>query len=213
INGFCGARVTLQVAGRTDSGVHALGQVAHFDLEREHPPDPETVRDAINAHLRPAPVAVLDVAVVDENFHARFSARQRVYLYRIVNRRAPLVLDRGRAWWVPAPLDAEAMAEAAWVLVGKHDFSSFRANACQANSPVKTLDALEVTRAGEEIWIVARARSFLYHQVRNMVGSLRLVGQGRWSPRDLERVLAARDRAAAGQTAPAQGLYFVEVIY
>jgi len=208
---FCGEQVVLHVAGRTDAGVHALAQVAHVDLVRDAEPD--TVRDAVNFHMRPAPITVLAAERVEAGFHARFTAIERSYLYRIVNRRSPLTLARNRAWWVPPPLDAEAMHAAAQVLVGRHDFSSFRAALCQAASPVKTLDALDVARAGEEVRITARARSFLHHQVRNMVGTLKLVGEGKWSTDDLRRALAACDRAAAGPTAPACGLYLVSVRY
>lgn len=211
IERFCGERVTLFAAGRTDAGVHALAQVAHFDLDREAGAD--TVRDAINFHLRPAAVAVRAAERVADDFHARFSATGRAYRYRIVNRRAPLVLDRDRAWWVPVPLDAEAMHAAAQGLIGRHDFSSFRAALCQAKSPVKTLSALDVARHGEDVTITARARSFLHHQVRNMAGTLKLVGEGKWTADDVRRALEARDRAAAGPTAPACGLYLTEVIY
>ncbi|MCH8808925.1 MAG: tRNA pseudouridine(38-40) synthase TruA [Proteobacteria bacterium] len=208
---FCGEAVTAHAAGRTDAGVHALAQVAHIDLDEETGAD--TLRDALNFHLRPAAVAVLAAEAVADDFHARFSATERAYRYRIVNRRAPLALDRGRAWFVPVPLDAGAMHEAARALLGKHDFTSFRAGGCQAKSPVKTLDALEVSRDGDEIRIEARARSFLHHQVRNMAGSLRLAGEGKWSRADMERALAARDRRAAGPTAPADGLYLIGVRY
>ena len=208
---FCGEAVTAHAAGRTDAGVHALAQVAHIDLDEETGAD--TLRDALNFHLRPAAVAVLAAEAVADDFHARFSATERAYRYRIVNRRAPLALDRGRAWFVPVPLDAAAMHEAARALLGKHDFTSFRAGGCQAKSPVKTLDALEVSRDGDEIRIEARARSFLHHQVRNMAGSLRLAGGGKWSRADRERAWAARDRRAAGPTAPADGLYLVAVRY
>jgi len=208
---FCGERVTAVAAGRTDAGVHALGQVVHLDIARAVAV--ETVRDAVNYHLRPAPIAVLAVEAAAADFHARFSAVERAYLYRIVNRRAPLALDRGRAWGVAAPLDAAAMAEAARALVGRHDFTSFRAASCQAASPVKTLDVLEVARAGDEVRVAARARSFLHHQVRNMVGTLKLVGEGKWSAADVAAALAARDRSAAGPTAPPGGLYLVEVRY
>jgi tRNA pseudouridine38-40 synthase len=208
---FCGERVATHVAGRTDAGVHALGQVVHCEIAK--PSAPETVRDALNFHLKPHPVAVLRCEPVGEDFHARFSALERAYLYRIVNRRAPLTVERGRAWLVQAPLDARAMGAAARELVGRHDFSSFRAAECQAKSAVKTLDAFEVAREGEGILIRARARSFLHHQVRNMVGTLKLVGEGKWSAGDLRRALEARDRAAAGPTAPAEGLYLVEVRY
>ena len=209
--GFCGEAVTVQGAGRTDAGVHALGQVAHVDLAT--PADADTVRDALNFHLKPAAVAVLAAEVVDDDFHARFSAVERAYRYRIVNRRARLALDRGRAWFVPQPLDAAAMHDAASVLVGHHDFTSFRARECQAKSPLKTLDALEVSRDGQELRIEARARSFLHHQVRNMVGTLKLVGEGKWTGAEVTRALEARDRAAAGPTAPADGLYLMSVRY
>ena len=208
---FSGERVTVHCAGRTDAGVHARGQVCHFDLERARAAD--TVRDAINAHLRPQPVAVLDAVEAASDFHARFSARGRAYLYRIVNRRAPLAIEAGRAWLVQASLDAEAMHAAAQRLVGKHDFATFRAAECQALSPVKTLDALDVTRAGDEIRVEARARSFLHHQVRNMVGTLKLVGEGKWTADDVTAALEARDRAKGGPTSPAHGLYLMAVRY
>ncbi len=208
---FCAEAVCVEAAGRTDSGVHALGQVAHVDLDKAA--DGDTLRDALNFHLKPAAVAVLSAEAVAPDFHARFSATERRYRYRIVNRRARLTLDQGRAWFVPVPLDAGAMGDAAQALAGRHDFTSFRASECQAKSPVKTLAALEVSRAGDEIRIEARARSFLHHQVRNMVGTLKLVGEGKWSRDDVARALAARDRKAAGPTAPADGLYLVAVRY
>ncbi|MBM3533651.1 MAG: tRNA pseudouridine(38-40) synthase TruA [Alphaproteobacteria bacterium] len=208
---YCQEQVTAVAAGRTDAGVHALAQVAHVDLAR--PRDPEEIRDAVNFHLKPAKVAVLEAAEAPADFHARFSATGRRYLYRIVNRRAPLALDRDRAWQVGRPLDAEAMHRAAQVLVGSHDFSSFRDAQCQAKSPVKTLDRLDVMRATEEISIRAEARSFLHHQVRNMVGTLKLVGEGKWTEADVATALAARDRSAAGPTAPAEGLYLTGVSY
>ena len=211
IRAFCGETVRVQCAGRTDAGVHALGQVAHVDLDGDPPGD--TVRDAVNFHLRPHPVAVLEAVAVGPEFHARLSAVRRAYLYRIVNRRAPLTLDAGRAWHVIRDLDAEAMQAAARRLVGHHDFTSFRASQCQAKSPVKTLDRLEVRRRGAEIRIEAEARSFLHHQVRNMVGTLELVGAGKWRATEVDRALAARDRSAAGPTAPADGLYLVAVGY
>jgi len=211
VHRFCGETVTAYGAGRTDAGVHAYGQVAHVDIEK--PTTTDTLRDAVNHHLRPAPIAVLSAEAVTDDFHARFSAVQRRYLYRIVNRRAPLTLDRGRAWWVPAPLDAAAMHAAAQSLVGLHDFTSFRASECQARSPEKTLDVLDVARRGEEIEVTATARSFLHHQIRNIVGTLRLVGAGKWTRADVARALAARDRSAAGETAPADGLYFLGATY
>ena len=208
---FCNERVNVFGAGRTDSGVHALGQVAHIDISREFPAD--TVRDALNAHLRPAPVSVLSVERVGDDFHARFSANRRDYLYRIVNRRAPLALMHHRAWQVLAPLDAGAMHDAAQALVGKHDFTSFRAAACQADSPLKTLDSIAVARDGEEIRITLSARSFLHSQVRIIAGTLRNVGEGRWAATKVAAALAACDRVAAGPTAPPYWLYLVQVGY
>ena len=211
IAAFTGETVTVHAAGRTDAGVHALGQVVHFDLATDRPDD--TVRDAINAHLRPAAIAVTEAVHTHDDFHARFDAVERRYLYRILNRRAPAVLDRGKVWHVGTPLDAGAMHVAAQTLVGKHDFTSFRAAECQADSPVKTLDELTVSRAAEEIHVHARARSFLHHQVRNMVGTLKRVGEGKWTKAHVRQALQARDRAAAGPTAPADGLYLVEIRY
>ena len=208
---FCGERPTVFGAGRTDAGVHALAQVAHVDLAREA--DPEVIRSAINHHLRPHAISVLDAAPAPPGFDARLSARSRRYLYRILNRRAPPALERGRVWHVAPPLDAVAMREGARHLVGHHDFSTFRDSLCQAKSPVKTLDVLEVTTDGEEIHIAARARSFLHHQVRNMAGTLKLVGLGQWDPDDVATALAACDRRAGGPTAPAEGLALVAVDY
>jgi tRNA pseudouridine38-40 synthase len=206
-----GENVTVIGAGRTDAGVHALAQVAHFDLEK--PFAPSKLRDALNFHLRPDPVCVLHAETATQEFHARFSASARHYLYRILNRRAPPVLDRGRAWHVARALDSDAMHAGAQYLVGQHDFTTFRAAKCQALSPVKTLDALSVRRAGEEIHVEARARSFLHHQVRSIVGSLELVGEGRWRPRELEAALEARHRARCGPVAPPEGLYLVRIDY
>ena len=208
---FSGENVHVQGAGRTDAGVHALGQVAHIDLAR--PWDTDTIRDAINAYLRPHPVAVLAAERVADDFDARFSARRRHYLYRIINRRPDLTLDAGRAWRASRPLDASAMREAAQRLVGRRDFTTFRAAECQARSPVKTLDRLDVERERDEVRIYASARSFLHTQVRSMVGSLVLVGDGRWSADDLAGALAARDRTACGPVAPPDGLYLVKVDY
>ena len=208
---FCGERTNLAAAGRTDAGVHALGQVAHVDLARDTTPD--TLRDAVNFHLKPQAIAILAAEPVGGDFHARFSAIGRRYLYRIVNRRAPLAIERNRAWWVQSELDAAAMQAAGQRLIGHHDFTSFRSSTCQAASPLKTLDRLEVEREGDEIRIHASARSFLHHQVRNMVGTLKLVGEGRWSAGDVAAALAARARSAAGPTAPAEGLFLAEVRY
>ncbi|MGE0752307.1 MAG: tRNA pseudouridine(38-40) synthase TruA [Variibacter sp.] len=211
IAAFSGEQTAVQGAGRTDAGVHALGQVAHFDLTREH--DPGTVRDALNAHLRPHPIAVLNAELVEPDFDARFSAIRRRYLYRLVNRRPDLALERLRAVRVPRPLDTEAMHTAAQALIGKHDFTTFRSSDCQAKSPLKTLQRLDVTRTGDLVEVHAEARSFLHNQVRSMVGSLIWVGEGRWRPADLAAALAARDRAACGPVAPPEGLYLVGVDY
>ncbi len=208
---FTGERAAVHGAGRTDAGVHALGQVAHVDLARDW--DAATVRDALNAHLRPHPVAVLKAERVADTFEARFSAIKRHYLYRIVNRRADLALDLNRAWRIPRRLDSDAMHAAAQRLIGKHDFTTFRSTECQAKSPVKTLDRLDVTRDGDEIRVATSARSFLHNQVRSMVGSLVHVGDGKWSADDLSAVLSARDRTRCGQVAPPQGLYLVRVEY
>jgi len=208
---FCGEPATLFGAGRTDAGVHATAQVAHVDIVRDATAD--TVRDALNFHLKPDPVAVLSAEAVDDDFHARFSATMRHYRYRILNRRTPAALERGRVWHVGAALDPATMHAAAQHLVGNHDFTSFRAVACQADSPVKTIDELTVEAAGEEIHLNARARSFLHHQVRNITGTLKLVGEGKWTGEDVKAALAARDRSRAGPTAPAEGLYLIGVDY
>lgn len=208
---FCGERVTAFSAGRTDAGVHALCMPAHFDLQKVV--NPETLRDAMNYHLKPAPIAILAAECVSEEFHTRFSATRRHYRYRLINRRAPLTLDAGRAWRLAPPLDAAAMHEAAQVLIGKHDFTTFRASTCQSDSPVKTLSAIAVGRSGEEIRIETSARSFLHHQVRSMVGSLVEVGLGRWSAADFADAFHARDRRRCGQVAPAEGLYFLRADY
>ena len=208
---LCGEEATVTGAGRTDAGVHAHGQVAHFDLRRDFAAD--KIRDALNHYLRPDPVAVLDARLVHAEFHARFDAIARHYLFRIVCRKAPLALERGHAWHVTHALDAPAMHEAAQMLVGQHDFTTFRAAECQARSPIKTLDRLDVSRAGDEIHVNASARSFLHHQVRSMVGSLKLVGEGRWMPVEIKAVLDARERARCGPVAPPEGLYLVRVDY
>lgn len=206
-----GEAVAVHAAGRTDAGVHATAMAAHVDIERTI--TPFRLMEALNARLRPAPVAIIDCVVVADDWHARFSCLGRRYRYRIVNRRAPLALDAGRAWRVPAPLDTEAMHRAAQALIGLHDFTTFRSAACQSASPVKTLDRLDVARMGDEVVIAAEARSFLHHQVRSMVGCLALVGRGRWSEADLADALEARDRARLGLNAPPDGLYFVGADY
>jgi len=211
IAALTGETAAVQGAGRTDAGVHARGQVAHVDLGRDW--DTDTVRDALNAHLRPHPVAVLAVDKVPDGFNARTSATRRHYLYRILNRRPDLTLDHGRAWRVARPLDNDAMHAAAQKLTGRHDFTTFRSTECQAKSPVKTLDRLDVVRDGEEVRVLASARSFLHNQVRSMVGSLVMVGEGKWSADDLARVLEARDRTACGPVAPPDGLYLMQVDY
>jgi tRNA pseudouridine38-40 synthase len=206
-----GARTKVSGAGRTDAGVHAFGQVAHIDLSKDWETD--VVRDGLNAHLRPHPVAILSAEKVADDFDARFSATKRHYVYRILNRRADLALDRNRFWRVARPLDEIKMQEAAHHLIGNHDFTTFRSTECQAKSPVKTLDLLNVIRDGQEVRIEASARSFLHNQVRSIVGSLEQVGEGRWSPADMKRALDARDRSACGPVAPPDGLYLLKVDY
>ncbi|MFT3939485.1 tRNA pseudouridine(38-40) synthase TruA [Rhodopseudomonas sp.] len=207
----CGKAVRVHGAGRTDAGVHALGQVAHVDIPKPFRAD--KLRDALNAHLRPNPVAVLAAEIVPETFEARFSAVRRHYRYRIANRRSNLALDIGKVWRVPKPLDTDAMHRAAQVLIGKHDFTTFRDTECQAASPEKTLDVLDVIRNGDAVDIVTNARSYLHSQVRSMVGSLVWVGEGRWTADDLAAALAARKRAACGPVAPPEGLYLMQVDY
>lgn len=211
IERFAGEKVRIHCAGRTDSGVHATHQVVHVDLRKEWRTD--TVRDATNAHLRPAPVAILSAETVPETFNARLSAVKRHYVYRILNRRAPAALDLNRVWHVAWKLDADAMREAAKFLVGRHDFTTFRAAECQANSPIRTLDRLDVERVGDEIRVYASARSFLHHQVRSMVGTLERVGAGRWEADDVRAALEARDRTRCGPMAPPTGLYLIGVDY
>lgn len=208
---FTGEAPRVHVAGRTDTGVHATGQVVHFDLDRVW--EPRRIRDAANAHLGMAPVVMLAVEAVGEDFHARFSAKGRRYLYRVLDRRPPPALERARLWWVKTPLDVGAMDEAAQALVGLHDFSTFRDAHCQSNSPVKSLDVARVTRVGEEVRLVFEARSFLHRQVRSMTGALVYVGAGRWKPEQLAEALAAADRAACPPVAPAHGLYLTGVEY
>jgi tRNA pseudouridine38-40 synthase len=201
----------VHAAGRTDAGVHALAMAAHVDIAKtltQH-----RLREGLNALVRPEPISVTEVQPVNDDWHARFSCIGRKYLYRILNRRAPPALDRGRVWHIAVPLDVEATAEGAAMLVGRHDFTTFRSVHCQSDSPVKTLDRLDVKRVGDEIHIEAAARSFLHHQVRSMVGCLAMVGRGQWKPKDIRRALEARDRAELGLNAPAEGLYFIEAIY
>lgn len=206
-----GEEVTLHAAGRTDAGVHALAMTAHVDIAK--PISAFRLSEGLNARLWPQPVAILKAEEAPADFHARFSCIGRRYLYRIVNRRAPLALEAGRAWKVPVPLDAEAMHEAAQLLVGRHDFTTFRSAHCQSQSPMKTLDRLDVRREGEAILFEVAARSFLHHQVRSMVGCLELVGRGKWIAADLRAALEARDRSALGFNAPPDGLYFAEALY
>jgi tRNA pseudouridine38-40 synthase len=211
VKAISGETVRVHGAGRTDAGVHALAQVAHCDIEKAFPPG--RLRDGLNAHLRPLPIGVLSAEIVPETFEARFSAKKRHYLYRITNTRANLALDIGRVWRLPRHLDTDAMHAAAQRLLGKHDFTTFRDTECQAKSPEKTLDQLDVVRNGDAVSIITSARSFLHSQVRSMVGSLVWVGEGRWSADDLAAALAARNRAACGPVAPPEGLYLVRVEY
>jgi tRNA pseudouridine38-40 synthase len=211
VHRMTGERAAVHAAGRTDAGVHALAMTAHCDIEKtvtEH-----RLREGLNALVRPHPISITHVEQVADDWHARFSCIGRKYLYRILNRRAPPALDRGRVWHIAVPLNVEAMAEGAAMLVGNHDFTTFRSVHCQSERPVKTLDRLEVTRVGEEIRIEADARSFLHHQVRSMVGCLALVGRGNWAPNDIKKALESRNRAELGLNAPPDGLYFVEAVY
>jgi tRNA pseudouridine38-40 synthase len=211
VKAFSGEELRLQAAGRTDTGVHALHQVVHIDLARDW--KPEVVRDALNAHLVPEPIAILEASLAPEGFHARFSAKGRRYLYRIANRMAPPTVEKGRVWHLKKPLDAAAMHAAAQLLVGHHDFTTFRDADCQAKSPMKTLDLAEVARAGDEVRVSFAARSFLHRQVRSMTGALAEIGAGRWTAEDLKAALEAKDRAACAPVAPAEGLYLAGVTY
>lgn len=211
IERMTGERSAVHGAGRTDSGVHALAMSAHADIAK--PLTAHRLRDGLNALVRPEPIAILSASEVAGDWHARFSCIGRAYEYRILNRRAPAAVERGKVWHVPAPLDTDAMAEGAALLVGRHDFTTFRSVQCQSRSPVKTLDRLAIAREGELVRIAAEARSFLHHQVRSMVGCLAMVGRGQWSPADLKAALDARDRAALGLNAPPEGLYFVAADY
>ncbi len=211
IEGFSGQRVDTQAAGRTDAGVHALGQVVHFDLEREW--DAFRVGEALNFHLKPEPIVIVESEQVTEEFEARFSATARHYVYKILNRRARPTLNVNRLWHVPVRLDVEAMHEAAQFLVGSHDFTTFRAAECQAKSPVRTVDQIEIYRDGDVVYISLNARSFLHHQVRSFAGSLRMVGEGKWQAIDLKNALEAKNRSWCGSMAPAAGLYLTRVDY
>ena len=206
-----GEQSSFTAAGRTDAGVHALAMAAHVDIEKSL--TPHRLREGLNALVRPQPISVLEVAQVADDWHARFSCIGRRYRYRILNRRAPPAVERGRVWHIAVPFDVSAMQEGAEMLVGRHDFTTFRSAQCQSDSPVKTLDRLEVTREGDEVRIEAAARSFLHHQVRSMAGCLALVGRGQWAPEDMRKALEARDRSALGLNAPPHGLYFVEALY
>ena len=211
VKAFSGQTLRLQAAGRTDTGVHATGQVIHIDLEREW--RAEVVRDALNAYLIPEPIAVIDSVVAEGDWHARFSATERRYIYRILNRKSPPALDRGKVWHLKKPLDADAMHDAAQTLIGHHDFTTFRHMQCQAKSPMKTMDVARVWREGEQVLLEFASRSFLHRQVRSMTGTLAEVGLGRWSAADVKAALEARDRKACGPVAPADGLYLIGVRY
>ena len=213
VKDFCGEEVEIFGAGRTDAGVHAIAQTAHFDISKEV--ESFKLREGLNFYLRSydAPISVLTAEQVSQDFHSRFSAVSRSYIYRILNRRAPAVLGKDRVWWVPVPLDVEKMKEGAKYLLGHHDFTSFRAAECQALSPMKTLDKIEIEKHGDEIKFYIEAKSFLYHQVRNIVGTLKMVGDGHLKPEDVKIILEAKDRKKAGPTAPACGLYFYQVKY
>lgn len=211
---FCGQQIRIQAAGRTDAGVHALGQVAHFDLDYgDRPLTGHDLAKAINAHLRPQPIAILKAEVVGEDFHARFAAKNKLYRYRLINRSAPLAIDQGFAWSMHYALNVPAMHDAAQVLVGLHDFTTFRDSNCQAKSPVKSITRLDVTRHGEEVRIEVEGRSFLHHQVRNIVGTLVQVGREKWTKVDVQAALDAKDRTKGGMTAPSDGLYLVKIDY
>lgn len=212
IQKFSQQEVRIQGAGRTDTGVHALGQVAHFDLEYREI-SAFDIAKAINAHLKPQPIVILKAEEVDAEFHARFHATNKLYRYKIVNRAMPLAIDQNLAWQVYRPLDADAMHDAAQLLVGQHDFTTFRDSECQAKTPIRTLDRIELKRDGENITMEVEAKSFLHHQVRNTIGTLILVGEGKWTKADFKKAFEAKDRTKGGITAPADGLYLVRIDY
>ena len=211
IEAFSREKVRLHAAGRTDAGVHAFGQVAHVDLEKHFPA--YKIREALNYYLRPYPIVIIEAEETDDLFHARFSAVERSYCYKVLCRPAPPVLEKKRVWHIKRPLNVEMMQQAAMFLIGKHDFTTFRASECQASSPIRTLNRFKITQEGNLILFHVLALSFLHHQVRNMVGSLKLVGEGKWSPEDFKRALEAKNRQAGGPTAPPEGLYFIHVRY
>ena len=199
-------------AGRTDAGVHAIGQTAHFDIKKKSF-DTYVIKNALNDHLRPLPISILDVEEVNENFHARFDAIQRKYLYRIINRKSPLTIEKGRAWQVHKSLSVESMKKCIPLIEGKHDFTTFRSSHCQSESPIKTIDEVKITQSDENIYFGISAKSFLHHQVRSLVGSLKMVGDGSWSIQDFDKALKSKNRSKCGALAPSEGLYFMEVKY
>jgi len=211
IEKFAKQPVRLHAAGRTDAGVHALGQVAHFKMDKDLPE--EKVMGAINFHVATEKISIVSVKRVGEDFHARFNAKKRYYVYKIINRRAPIAIMRNRAWFVPAPLNVEKMKKAAEQLVGQHDFSSFRDSQCQGKTAIKTIDEVRIEQSGDVIEIYVSAKSFLHHMVRNITGTLKVIGEGRWPPEKMEEIIAAKSRPVAGPTAPAEGLYFIKVDY
>ena len=205
-------KITIFGAGRTDAGVHAMGQTAHFDVSKKNL-DPYIIKNALNDHLRPLPISILNVEKVDQNFHSRFDAIQRKYLYRIINRKSPLTIEKGRAWQVHKTLNIDLMKDCIPLIVGKHDFTTFRSAHCQSDSPIKTIDDLKITQSDENIYFGISAKSFLHHQVRSIVGSLKMVGESSWSINDFDLALKSKDRSKCGALAPSEGLYFMEVKY
>ena len=208
---FCQETTEVYGSGRTDAGVHALGQVAHVSLNKEH--DPYKVRQGLNFYLKKHSISILSVELVPEDFHARYSAVKRKYIYKMIARPSPLALDKNKAWHIYKPMNLKSMQDGANHLIGLHDFTTFRASECQAKSPVKTIDKIEITQEGDSIFFTLEAQSFLHHQVRNIVGTLKLVGEGKWNPDDIKTALEKKDRSAGGTTAPACGLYFHTVLY